>query len=220
MIPIEIDKSLQGALKIGVLFFEGLNCQSMNPGLWHEIEQLTDQYRQRFSQPTEALDLLKPARDLYRKIGIEPTRTRPSSEALLRRAIKGRPLYQINSIVDTGNLCSLQYLLPVGLYDLSKIEGSIILRKGKPGEQFKGIRKDMIHVEGRYALADEIGPFGNPSSDSLRTSVDLNTHSLLFIIYAPSYYAQKKLQVHANFTAEKMLAYHQGSLSNKLVIDK
>jgi len=218
MIPIEIDKPLQGALKIGVLLFEGLNCQKQNSDLWQEIEKLTDEYRQRFSEPTNALDLLKPARDLYRKIGIEPTRTRPSSEALLRRAIKDKPLYQINSIVDAGNLCSLQYLLPVGLYDLSKISGAIILRKGNSGEQFKGIRKDMIHVEGRYTLADEIGPFGNPSSDSLRTSINLNTGNLLFIIYAPSYYLDEKLHLHADFTEQKMLTYHKGKLLSISVI--
>lgn len=220
MIPIEIEKPLQGSLKISALIFEGLNCQKENPDLWRQIEQLTDEYRQRFSQPTEALDLLKPARNLYRKIGIEPTRTRPSSEALLRRAIKGKPLYQINSIVDVGNLCSLRYLLPVGLYDLSKISGQVVLRKGISGEEFKGIRKDMIHVEGRYTLADEIGPFGNPSSDSLRTSVDLNTNNLLFIIYASSHYFDEKLQSHMDFTEEKVLAFHQGSLTSKHIIEK
>ena len=156
-----------------------MSCQKKNEQLWNEISILEKSYRDKFKEPSQAVHLLKPARDLYRKIGIEPTKTRPSSEALLRRVIKLKPLYQINSIVDTGNYCSLKFLLPIGLYDLAKIKGNITLSKGKSGEEFQGIRKDMVHVEGRYTLVDRIGPFGNPSSDSLRTSVDLSTVTLI-----------------------------------------
>lgn len=216
---IEIEKSLHGTIKLGVLIFKGLNCQPRNDRLWEEIEQVMGAYRRRFQAPSEARELLKPARDLYRKIGIEPTRIRPSSEALLRRAIKGKSLYQINSIVDTGNLCSLKFLLPVGLYDLSKIEGDVLMRRGETGEEFPGIRKEAIHVGGRYTLADSVGAFGNPSSDSLRTSVDLDTGSLIFIIYTPFDYPDSELQLHLDLVEQKMLVFHQGVLVSRQTIE-
>ncbi len=215
---IQIEKSLQGTIKLGVLLVDELNCQSKNDQLWQEIEHLAEEYNHGYSEPSQALDLLKPARDLYRKIGIEPTKTRPSSEALLRRAIKGTSLYQINSIVDVGNLCSLKFLLPIGLYDRSKISGQVILRKGNTGEEFQGIRKEAIHVRGRYTLVDQFGPFGNPSSDSLRTSVTLSTKELMFVIYAPFNYPKKELQLHNNFAEQKMLTFHDGTLASKTVV--
>jgi DNA/RNA-binding domain of Phe-tRNA-synthetase-like protein len=215
MIAIEIEKSLQGTIKIGALLFEGLNCQSKNDRLWEEIEELEKAYRQRYSEPSQALEVLQPARDLYRRIGIEPTKTRPSSEALLRRAIKGKPLYRVNSIVDIGNLCSLKFLLPIGLYDCSKLEDSVLLRKGQKDEEYQGIGKEMIHVGGRYALADQKGAFGNPSSDSLRTSIDLGTKNLLFVIFAPFDYPNDKLRIHSNFAEQKMLQFHGGVLLSK-----
>ena len=219
MISIEIEDSLQGTIKIGVLIFQDLNCQKKNEQLWSEIATLEKSYREKFKEPSQAVHLLKPARDLYRRIGIEPTKTRPSSEALLRRVIKGKPLYQINSIVDTGNYCSIKFLLPIGLYDLSKIKGSVILRKGKSGEEFQGIRKDMIHVGGRYILADQIGPFGNPSSDSIRTSIELSTKDLLFVIYAPFNYPDDELNIHIKLVEQKILQYNQGILINHSIIN-
>ena len=219
MISIEIEDSLQGTIKIGVLIFQDLNCQKKNEQLWSEIATLEKSYREKFKEPSQAVHLLKPARDLYRRIGIEPTKTRPSSEALLRRVIKEKPLYQINSIVDTGNYCSIKFLLPIGLYDLSKIKGSVILRKGKSGEEFQGIRKDMIHVGGRYILADQIGPFGNPSSDSIRTSIELSTKDLLFVIYAPFNYPDNELNIHIKLVEQKILQYNQGILINHSIIN-
>lgn len=215
MSSIEIEKSLQGTIKIGVLFFESLDCRSKNDALWEEIEALGNAYREKYSEPSQALEALQPARDLYRRIGIEPTKTRPSSEALLRRSIKGKPLYRVNSIVDTGNLCSLKFLLPIGLYDRSKIEDPIILRKGEEREEYRGIGKEMIHVEGRYTLADKKGAFGNPSSDSLRTSIDLNTKNLLFVIFASFDYSDGVLKMHMDFAERKMLQFHRGVLLNK-----
>ena len=63
------------------------------------------------------------ARELYRRFGTDPTRVRPSSEALLRRVKKGEPLPRINSLVDVANALSVQLQVPVGLYDLGKVAG-------------------------------------------------------------------------------------------------
>jgi DNA/RNA-binding domain of Phe-tRNA-synthetase-like protein len=218
MIQIEIEKSLRGTVKIGALFFEDLNCRTENDQIWAEIEKLGRSYRANYSEPSEALDALRPARDLYRKIGIEPTKTRPSSEALLRRTILGKPLYRVNSIVDAGNLCSLSFLLPIGLYDLSKIDEFIVLRRGEKGEEYKGIGKEMIHVEGRYTLADKNGAFGNPTSDSIRTSIDLETQNLLFIVFAPFEYADDRLQTHSDLAQQKILQFHEGALTRNEII--
>ena len=54
-------------------------------------------------------------RTMYKRVGLDPTKTRPSSEALLRRVRKGDPLPRINSMVDVCNWCSLEFQLPYGL---------------------------------------------------------------------------------------------------------
>lgn len=124
-------------------------------------------------------------RTMYKRVGLDPTKTRPSSEALLRRVRKGDSLPRINSMVDVCNWCSLEFQLPYGLYDAAHIEGDVELRVGRPGESYPGIRKDAVHVDGRITLADRVGPFGNPTSDSARTMVTTATTRALLVVFAP-----------------------------------
>ena len=123
---------------------------------------------------------------MYKRIGLDPTKTRPSNEALLRRARKGQPLPRVNALVDIVNWCSVEFQLPYGLYDRAHIRGNITLRLGRDGEEYAGIRKDIVHVGGRMILADDDGPFGNPTSDSARTMVTPTTRDVLVVVFAPS----------------------------------
>jgi DNA/RNA-binding domain of Phe-tRNA-synthetase-like protein len=124
-------------------------------------------------------------RTMYKRVGLDPTKTRPSSEALLRRVRRGQPLPRINSLVDLVNWTSLETQLPFGLYDLDRTSGPIALRLGAPGEEYAGIRKDVVHLEGRLTLADGRGPFGNPTSDSARTMVTPSTTRVLVVVFVP-----------------------------------
>jgi len=134
----------------------------------------------------ESADVTAAVRTMYKKVGLDPTKTRPSSEALLRRVRKGDALPRINSLVDVINWCSVESQLPFGLYDADRIQGAITLRLGRAGESYAGIRKDSVHVDGRVALVDDAGPFGNPTSDSARTMVTRATTRALVVIYAPA----------------------------------
>ena len=172
-------------LRLVELGFSDIKNSRHSDELWQLIDFCTIDIQERFVQPTHALELLKPARTLYRKMGIDPTHTRPSSEALFRRIIMQKRLYQVSTIVDIGNLASIAFQLPIGLYDRDKIENKIHCRMGKAGEGFEGIQKGWINLENRICLADAEGPFGNPSSDSSRTSIQLDTKNVLFVIFCP-----------------------------------
>jgi DNA/RNA-binding domain of Phe-tRNA-synthetase-like protein len=134
----------------------------------------------------ESGDITTAVRSMYKRVGLDPTKTRPSSEALLRRVRKGGDLPRINSLVDVINWCSLETRVPFGLYDLSRIDGDVVLRLGRDDEAYAGIRKDTVHVGGRLTLSDAAGPFGNPSSDSARTMVTPATTRALVVIFVPA----------------------------------
>lgn len=126
------------------------------------------------------------ARELYRRFGTDPTRTRPSSEALLRRMKKGESLPRINSLVDVANALSVQLQVPVGLYDLDKVKGDeLVLRLGLKGEGYEGIGKERVNVESRICVADAEGPCGNPSADSARTMITTSTERAAWIYFLP-----------------------------------
>ena len=126
------------------------------------------------------------ARALYRRFGTDPTRMRPSSEALLRRMKKGEPLPRVNSLVDVANALSVQLQVPVGLYDLDKAQGDeLTIRLGSEGESYAGIGKEQVNVGGRLCVADAAGPCGNPSADSARTMITTATERAAWIYFLP-----------------------------------
>ena len=126
------------------------------------------------------------ARELYRRFGIDPTRVRPSSEALLRRLKKGESLPRVNSLVDVANAMSVQLQVPVGLYDLDKVKGDeLVLRLGVDGENYVGIGKERVNVAGRICVADAEGPCGNPSADSARTMITTETERAAWMYFLP-----------------------------------
>lgn len=173
--------------KLKLLAFEISNIQNkkIDQEIWNAIENLASEYKKLYNGFSSAKPLLQTARKLYKSVGIEPSRYRPSSEALLKRILQDKPLYQINAAVDFGNYCSLKYMLPVGLYDMDKIEGDIQVRLGYDDEVYEGLGKPVVYLHDKLVLSDQKGAFGNPSSDSRRTSVDLNTRNLLFVYYLP-----------------------------------
>lgn len=156
--------------------------------------------RVRISPPAESAAV----RTMYKKAGIDPTKTRPSNEALLRRVRKGDAIPRINSAVDIVNWCSLEFQLPYGLYDFSKVSGPVTMRLGNERESYPGIRKDAVNVGGRITVADASGAFGNPTSDSARTMVTPTTTELLVIVYAPIDVPQRQLDRVVAVTTERL----------------
>lgn len=143
----------------GVLWLEGATVVEREPRLIAPLAAAEAAVRM---HPPEEIAAV---RTMYKRVGLDPTKTRPSSEALLRRVRRGDQLPRINSMVDVCNWCSLEFQLPYGLYDAAHLNGDVELRLGRDGEAYPGIRKDDVHVDGRITLADATGPFGNPTSD-------------------------------------------------------
>ena len=151
-------------------------------------------------------------RTMYKQVGIDPTKRRPSSEALLRRVLKGEPLPRVNSAVDVCNWCSFEFQLPYGLYDAVRISGDVALRIGAAGESYPGIRKDDVHVGGRITLADAEGPFGNPTSDSARTMVTASTTNILLVVFAPHELPMDQMSRVLSVTSDRMRRHTSASL--------
>ncbi|HUT76439.1 MAG TPA: phenylalanine--tRNA ligase beta subunit-related protein [Polyangia bacterium] len=185
---VEISAGLIPVLRLGVLRLEGMRLPGDNgDALWRELETAAAKLGQDHAGRTPGeIPEVQETRRLYRAVGIDPTKTRPSSEALLRRAIQGKGLYRVHPLVDLFNLASLVSQLSVGLYDESRIEGDlVIVRRGDEGWGFEGIRRGRINVGGRLCLADEAGPFGSPTADSARTSVEGEVPRALAVFFQP-----------------------------------
>lgn len=122
-------------------------------------------------------------REAYRACGKEPSRYRPSAEALLRRVLSGKGLYEINNVVDLLNCISIRTGYSIGGFDADLIEGEVALGIGAEGEPYEAIARGPLNIEFLPVLRDAAGAFGTPTSDSTRTGVTANTSDFLMVFY-------------------------------------
>ena len=187
MISFQIDSALQRAapnLKLGVLTARVQNSERSEELQARMDKQLTALQAQFEIANVNSLPPIAAQRSAYKTLGKDPSRYRGSSEALLRRVLQGKGLYNVNTLVDLNNLISLNTLHPVGSYDLSKLQPPFVFRVGQAGESYKGIGKVEISIEHLPLIADEQGPFGSPTSDSERAMITLNTKQVMMVIFA------------------------------------
>ena len=153
-------------------------------GLWKEIHVLEEQFRKELT--TESLKQLSgiaATRRVYKACGKDPSRYRPASEALIRRMLQGKELYQIDTLVDLINLASIKFGYSIGGFDADKFVGdTLTLGIGKAGEPYEGIGRGMINIEGLPVYRDALGGVGTPTSDHERTKITINTRHLLVLI--------------------------------------
>ncbi len=152
--------------------------------LWERIERACTELRGRYS--TETLKLhcaINATRAAYRKLGKDPSRYRPSGEALVRRVLQGKELYRINTLVDLCNLASIDWGYSIGGFDMSMIKGdTVTLGVGHAGEPYEGIGRGVLNIENLPVWRDEAGGIGTPTSDNERTKMSLDTSRILFIV--------------------------------------
>lgn len=122
------------------------------------------------------------SRQAYKACGKDPARYRLSAEALLRRVISGKGLYQISNVVDQLNLVSITSGFSIGGYDADQIQGDITFGIGQTDEPYAGIGKGDLNIENLPVFRDELGAFGTPTSDSQRTEVTAKTCRFLMIL--------------------------------------
>ena len=208
MIPYDIQSAPDLELLCPAFTLAGLTVREHDAALQAEVAALGSECRAQFG----ALEIgeipgIQPVRATYRALGLDPTKHRPSSEALLRRVLKGQELYRINTLVDALNLCSLRFLVPFGLYDFDQLKPPVALKLGAAGEGYPGIRKEFINVAERYCLADAQGPFGNPSADSDRSKITLTTRNALVVAFLPAELPPNRMKIILDETEKALLKY-------------
>ncbi len=155
-----------------------------NDDLWAEIYEEEKILSERFSP--ESLKLrsgIEATRKVYKALGKDPSRYRPSNEALVRRFLQGKHLYEISTLVDINNLASIRWAYSIGGFDMDKIHGeSLTLGVGKAGEPYEGIGRGSLNIEFLPVYRDNTGGIGTPTSDNERTKISLSTNRLLFLV--------------------------------------
>ena len=154
------------------------------PALWEEINSELEAYRRRFTtESIKDMPSIQATRRIYKALGKDPSRYRPSGEALVRRTLQGKDLYQIDTAVDLINLASITYGYSIGGFDADKIEGEeLTLGVGREGGPYEGIGRGPVNICSLPVYRDSMGGIGTPTTDHERTKLSLSTTHLLAIV--------------------------------------
>lgn len=208
-ITIQINDKILEACPI--FRFATIQCRvsnsSHNDDLWAEIDAFSESFRQNFAmEDINKRPAILATRQVYKKLGKDPNRYRPSSEALCRRIVKGVDLYKIDTLVDLINLVSLKTGYSIGGFDAYKIEGNnLILGVGEANEKFDAIGRGLLNIEGLPVYRDAVGGVGTPTSDEERTKISPDTTNLLMIING--YSGEEGLQEAVDYSVELLKKY-------------
>lgn len=189
-ISVEVSDELRQAWPgfQGAAVFANVKNSDYSEELWKRIGEFTELYRSKYTTDSiKDMPSIQATRQAYKKCGKDPSRYRPSSEALCRRILRGIPLYQIDTLVDLINLASIYCGHSIGGFDIDKIQGDrLVLGIGKAGEPYEGIGRGELNIEGMPVYRDAVGGVGTPTSDNERTKITPDTTRLLAIMNAYS----------------------------------
>jgi len=204
---MEIRIELPG-VKLGTVEADGVRVVTVGAELAERMNEVCDRKRREFTVESLAeAEPVRAVRAMFREWGMDPSKYRPSSEALLRRVVQGKGLYRVSNVVDIGNLGSIETGWPYGCYDRSRIRPPIALRPGAAGERYEGIGKQTWHLEGRPLLADSEGPFGSPISDSTRSMITESATKILIVMYVPAPASDASLEAAMTRLSERLTQF-------------
>ncbi|MCC8398127.1 MAG: hypothetical protein LN569_02310 [Rickettsia endosymbiont of Labidopullus appendiculatus] len=179
----ELIEASGGILTLGVVTAK-VQVSPLNQSLWDLLQDSGKSQKKYDPKTVSDITPIKALRDTYKNLGVKISSYQGSNEALLKRILSDKGLYQINTVVDINNYISITSLRSVGSYDLSKLSGDIEFRPGKTGETYIGTTKRAINLEHLPVLCDQDGPFGSPTSDSNKALIQNSTTDLITVIFS------------------------------------
>lgn len=171
-------------LKLGINHYTKITVSESPQMLKGRLQLFQEQlYFQLDTKPFSDFPGLQAWRDTWKAFGADPNRYRSSVESLFRRIKKQNYLQTVHTAVDLNTFFSLQYEIPIGIYDMEKIVGDIHLTLGSEDSRYDGLNGRSNSMQDILLLKDDYSPFGSPYVDSVRTAVTEETTEALHIFF-------------------------------------
>jgi DNA/RNA-binding domain of Phe-tRNA-synthetase-like protein len=186
---IELTKDIQEkflGLIVDSFQLKDLNIENVSAELEKFKGKVAEEIKSDYTIKTvKDAPLIRLYRDFYWRAGIDPTKTRPASEALIRRVLKERPLPRINTLVDIYNLASMKTNMALAAFDAGTIAGNLEMKLATPGEKFLGIgmQKPLTLSGKEPVITDKEKTIAvYPYRDSEVTKVTLETKDTIILV--------------------------------------
>lgn len=204
------------ACRLGIIQ-ASVHTEDSTGDLFNEIDiQIRSIQKLLSIEDVRGLPVIEQTQNAYRKLGKDPSRYRPSAEALIRRIVQGKGLYRVNNLVDLLNLVSIRSGFSIGGYDADYISGKVILSIGSENEPYEAIGRGDLNIYRLPVLKDFIGAFGSPTSDSKRTMVRESTQKFQMVFF--DFLSDNQLDEALKISVKYLKEFGSGSEINSMLI--
>lgn len=196
------------------LDIDGVNIRKKAPELENFKLEVMRHIRNEYTlDSVKDLPTFRAYRTFFWSIGIDPTKTRPAAEALTRRILAGKTLPCINTLVDTYNLASIKTRIAIATFDADKLDGKLLMRFAKEGEQILGIgmEKPLILKGREIIISDQeklIAVY--PHRDADNTKVTEKTENVSIVVCGVPGITEEVLESASDLTLEYITRFCSG----------
>ena len=184
------------AICIGTM--RGVRVEKENEQIQQLKRDVYEQVKAKYDVETLKDDpTVRAYRDFYWKLDIDPTKTRPSGEALLRRVLNGNELPRISAVVDAYNLASMKTIIRISGFDGDRLSPPFHVRFARSGEMFAGIgmTESISLADKMLVLTDEKQVLCiYPYRDCDNTKIGLQTRNVTMVGYGAPGTAEEQLK--------------------------
>jgi DNA/RNA-binding domain of Phe-tRNA-synthetase-like protein len=184
LISEEVKAAFPG-LRLAHLDIKGMQIGAMGEKVTELLKEVSERTRASLTlENVKDRADFRAYRDFFWKLGVDPTKTRPASEALVRRVLKGSSIPRINDFVDSYNIASIETGVPIAAFDMDALDEDITLRFSGEGEEFLGIGMEGRRVVDPHILVmssrDELVAV-YPYRDADASRITTDTHDAVLI---------------------------------------
>jgi len=188
MALIFIDPSVRKfSILLALGFCKNISVDARRPDVELLMKKLSKEVLSKFTLDKLRIHpLVRAYRNIMWRLGMNPTRTIPLNESLVRRILRRGSLTPVNSIIDSCNMACIKTLVPLSVFDSELINYPLTLRKALPGEEFRYLNSRIKKLNGReVVLADSAGNLLHlyPCKNSIVAQVNNETRGILIVGY-------------------------------------
>ncbi|QGM29154.1 hypothetical protein GI482_01510 [Bacillus sp. N3536] len=210
---------IEPTFKIGLIYYNKIIVSTSPQMLKGRLQLFQEQlFFELEEKSVNDFEGIKEWRALWKKLGADPNRYRPSMEAMYRRIAKQNYITPMHSAVDLNNFFSMRYEIPLGIYDLDEVKGDIFLTVGNKETSYLGLNGRENNLSGILTLQDEVEAFGSPFVDSKRTAVTEHTTSALQVVFLRPSMGQEEAEKLLESMGQMFTQVHGGEAAS-IILD-
>ena len=201
-------------MKFGYCFVKSLSWGEPSDYLREKQKEAEDFIRK------NSQSLAEKAKGISRFYKVQGEKNRSHIESLIKSVSNGKSIKPVNPVVDSVVIAELRNALAMGIHDLDRIQGDIVLDVAAEGEKFTGIGNRTILTRfNEVVLRDQTGIWASyTQGPDAATVVDATTRNAMILGFFTPETSRETMAQGFHEATNLLLKTVQGEAENPVIL--